>query len=250
MLATGHRRSVWALALLAGVVGTVLLVAALRAQVPEPPRLAAPVGEIDPSGSTSSAPSAPAVPASPESASPESAPEFAPDSDPGPSATPAKQVPLGPSEPMSMTIPAIDVTTDVFDIGKAADGTLAVPQPGPNLDKAAWFKNSPTPGQPGPSVIEGHVSTNENGPSVFFDLATLTPGDRISVDRKDGSTAVFRVDALREFSKNRFPTELVYGGDISTPTLRLITCSSFDSSVGRHTSNLIVFSTLVNVIKA
>lgn len=237
MSTSSHRRSVWALVLVAGVVGTVLLVSAMVSQVPEPPRLAAPVGVID-----SSSP-APSTPSAPES-------EDAPESDPEPSSAAAKQMPLGPSRPVSMSIPAIDVQTDVFDIGKAANGTLAVPQPGPNLDKAAWFENSPTPGQRGPSVIEGHVSTNENGPSVFFDLAKLSPGNKISVNRRDGSTAVFRVDALREFSKNRFPTELVYGGDIAKPTLRLITCSSFDSSVGRHTSNLIVFSTLVKVIKA
>jgi hypothetical protein len=28
---------------------------------------------------------------------------------------------------------------------------------GPDLDHAAWFTTSPTPGQPGPAVIEGHV---------------------------------------------------------------------------------------------
>lgn len=244
MSANGHRRSVWALMLVAGVVGTVLLVSAMLSQVPEPPRLAAPVGVID---SSSPAPSAPSTPSAPESGS---TADSSPDTDPDPSSAATQQVPLGPSQPVSMTIPAIDVQTEVFDIGKAADGTLAVPQPGPNLDKAAWFENSPTPGQRGPSVIEGHVSTNENGPSVFFNLAKLSPGNKISVNRRDGSTAVFRVDALREFSKNRFPTDLVYGGDISKPTLRLITCSSFDSSVGRHTSNLIVFSTLVKVIKA
>lgn len=244
MSANGHRRSVWALMLVAGVVGTVLLVSAMLSQVPEPPRLAAPVGVID---SSSPAPSLPSTPSAPESGS---TADSSPDTDPDPSSAATQQVPLGPSQPVSMTIPAIDVQTEVFDIGKAADGTLAVPQPGPNLDKAAWFENSPTPGQRGPSVIEGHVSTNENGPSVFFNLAKLSPGNKISVNRRDGSTAVFRVDALREFSKNRFPTDLVYGGDISKPTLRLITCSSFDSSVGRHTSNLIVFSTLVKVIKA
>lgn len=247
MSTNGRRRSVWALVLVAGVVGTVLLVSAMLSQVPEPPRLAAPVGVID---SSSPAPSARSTPSTSDKPESESASDSTPDSDPRPSSTAAKQAPLGPSQPVSMTIPAIDVQTDVFDIGKAADGTLAVPQPGPNLDKAAWFENSPTPGQPGPSVIEGHVSTNENGPSVFFDLAKLSPGNKISVNRRDGSTAVFRVDALREFSKNRFPTELVYGGDISKPTLRLITCSSFDSSAGGHTSNLIVFSTLVKVIKA
>lgn len=243
-----HRRGVWALALVAGLVGTVLLVVSALTQVPEPPRLAAPVGAIDsPKPSTSDA--GESEPDSNPTSKSKPTPKSTPEPDPEPSSAPSAKTPLGPSQPVSITIPAIDVRSDVFDIGKAPDGTLAVPQPGPNLDKAAWFENSPTPGQPGPSIIEGHVSTKQNGPSIFFDLAELRPGDTISVARKDGTTAVFSVSALREFSKNRFPTELIYGGEISDPTLRLITCSGFDSSVGHHTSNLIVFASLSKVVK-
>ncbi len=140
--------------------------------------------------------------------------------------------------------------SEVFQIGKAPDGTLAVPQPGPNLDKAAWFENSPTPGQPGPSVIEGHVATERGGPSIFFDLARLRPGDEIRVERKDGKTVVFEVTGLREFPKDEFPTKLIYGGDLGKPTLRLITCSNFDPSIGHHTANLVVFSKLTKVSQA
>lgn len=150
---------------------------------------------------------------------------------------------LVPSRPVSISIPAIDVDSEVFPIGKAEDGTLEVPQPGPNLDKAAWFDNSPTPGQLGPSVIEGHVET-ESGPSVFFELGDLRRGDRIEVAREDGSTAVFTVSDVRTFPKDEFPTRSVYGRDVAEPTLQLITCSNFDPDVGTHTDNLIVYSEL------
>jgi LPXTG-site transpeptidase (sortase) family protein len=151
---------------------------------------------------------------------------------------------------VTVAIPAIGVRTPVNPIGLGADGALDVPQPGPHLDQAAWFENSPTPGQPGPSVIEGHVDSVE-GPSVFFRLGEVKPGDRVLVDRADGRTLTFRVDAVRDFLKARFPTTLVYGSArLSEPTLRLITCSDFDASIRHHVGNEVVFAHLVHVTPA
>jgi sortase (surface protein transpeptidase) len=118
---------------------------------------------------------------------------------------------------------------------------------GPNIDKAAWYENSVTPGQTGPSVIEGHVDTVD-GPSVFFNLGDLRPDDTIKVTRADDKVAIFTVDAVRAYeSKAEFPTTAVYGGDLSTPTLRLITCSNFDDSIGHYLGNTVVFAHLTDV---
>lgn len=187
--------------------------------------------------------------AAPESADPPPRPstrDSPPRTDPSDTADPAAQ-PLGPSTPVSISVPSIGVSSEVIQLGTTPQGTLAVPQPGPDLDKAAWFENSPTPGQPGPSVIEGHVATEQNGPSIFFDLAEVQIGDEVVVQREDGRDVVFTVHATREFDKDSFPTRLVYGGELSTPTLRLITCSSFDPDVGHHTGNLVVFARLTDV---
>lgn len=156
--------------------------------------------------------------------------------------------PLQASPPVSITIPAIDVRSEVFPIGKAPDGTLRVPS-GARVDQTAWFENSPTPGQPGPSVIEGHVDT-EQGPSVFFRLGDLRPGDEVHVTREDGVRVTFTVRRLKSYPKDRFPTELVYGGNLGTPTLRLITCDEFDPAEGTHTANLIAFAELTDVRRA
>lgn len=220
-------------ALLAAVVGVVLIALATIWQWPDAPEPGPDQGSLE--TGTSSSPSA-----SPsQSTSPEETP---------PSKDEAKtDAPLAWSLPVSISIPAIDVDESVIQLGLNKDGTLAVPQPGPDLDKAAWFENSPTPGQIGPSVIEGHVSTAQNGPSIFFNLPKLKIGDEILVDREDGTTVVFTIHATREFDKDKFPTKLVYGGDLSTPTLRLITCSGFDPNVGHHTGNLVVFAELTDV---
>lgn len=147
---------------------------------------------------------------------------------------------------MLISIPTIGVRSKISPIGLAPDGTLAVPQPGPDLNRAAWFERSPTPGQPGPAIIEGHVDSDQ-GPSVFFKLGSLRPGDKIEVLRRDGIEAVFTVNAVRDYPKSAFPTSVVYGAkDLSVPQLRLITCSDFDPSLRHHTGNEVVFAHLTD----
>jgi Sortase domain len=69
---------------------------------------------------------------------------------------------------------------------------------------------------------------SDQGPGAFFRLGALRPGDRIYVTRADGTLAIFRVEAVDEYSKDSFPTEQVYG-PVSYAGLRVITCGgSFD----------------------
>jgi sortase (surface protein transpeptidase) len=223
---TGRRGVLTLLALTAVAAGLVLAVVAVLGQqtAPRPPRA---VGRLE-------------TPSPPPSAVPSSSPSQAPSTaaSDGPTSTP-----LGSSRPLRIRIPVIGVDSKVIRLGLADDGTLAVPQPGPDLNHAAWFENSPAPGQPGPSIIEGHVDS-EQGSSVFFKLGDVRPGDRIVVTRKDGVTVIFTVDAVRDFKKASFPTSVVYGGDLGTPQLRLITCSDFDRSIRHHVGNEVVFAHL------
>jgi len=154
---------------------------------------------------------------------------------------------LPSSNPTKIIIPAVSVDSTVFAIGKDPHGGLQVPQPGPHLNDVAWYNGSPTPGQTGPAVLEGHVDT-VHGPSVFLRLGSLSPGDKIKIGRADGTTAVFTVNAVRDYtSHSSFPTDLVYGGDLSSPTLRIITCSNFDQKIGHYVGNTIVFAHLTAV---
>jgi LPXTG-site transpeptidase (sortase) family protein len=146
--------------------------------------------------------------------------------------------------PARISIPAIDVESDLITLGLNPDGTLAVPQPGPDYDKAAWFDGSPRPGELGPAVIEGHVDSAKNGPSVFYELGALVTGDRVDVTREDGTTVSFVVDEVRVVPKDDFPTLEVYG-NTDGPELRLITCGGpFDSKAGSYEENVVVFASL------
>lgn len=151
---------------------------------------------------------------------------------------------MPPSEPVSITIPAIDVTSELHPLGLDAAGKLEVPS-GDRYDQAAWYDGSATPGEIGPSVIEGHVTSQGSVPSVFFELGALEPGDTIEVTRADDSVAVFEVYALDSFPKDEFPRVTVYG-NTEGPELRLITCGGeYDPQGRRHLDNIVVFARLI-----
>lgn len=150
------------------------------------------------------------------------------------------------SLPASISIPSIDVSSPVNTVGLDADGRMEVPAPGPRYDQAAWFRGSVTPGENGPSVIIGHVDSARNGPSIFYDLGALRPGAAFTVTREDGSVLTFRVDGVRSYPKDDFPTRTVYG-PTTRPELRLITCGGdFDSSARSYRDNTVVFAHLLS----
>ncbi|MCF6508870.1 class F sortase [Blastococcus sp. MG754426] len=175
---------------------------------------------------------------------------------PAPAAPSSASAPAGPqapaagppadsvAEPVSVRVPAIDVTSDLLRLGLDDDGAVEVPPLGPD-DRAGWYERGPAPGAVGPAVLLGHVDSAEHGPGVFFDLGALQPGDEIEVARADGTVAVFAVDRVERHAKDDFPTLEVYG-DTLDAQLRLITCGGdFDSSARSYEDNVIAFATLV-----
>jgi sortase (surface protein transpeptidase) len=142
--------------------------------------------------------------------------------------------------PVSLTIPAIGVSTQLIELGLTAAGTLQVPS---STTVAGWYTGSPRPGQTGAAVIAGHVDS-QAGPAVFFRLQLLRPGQLIYVRRADGTLAVFQVTAVQSYLKTQFPTAAVYG-PVPDAELRLITCGgTFDSTTGHYLSNVVVSATL------
>ena len=147
--------------------------------------------------------------------------------------------------PVSLSVPAIGAHSSLLRLGQNADGTVQVPSLGAD-SRAGWYRYSPTPGQLGPAVILGHIDSAKYGPGIFFKLGALRPGDKVSVDRADRTTAVFRVDRVAEYPKDHFPTLQVYG-NIDHAGLRLITCGgSFNLSKHSYHDNIVAFASLLN----
>jgi hypothetical protein len=146
------------------------------------------------------------------------------------------------AEPVSLVIPAIDVSTRLIQLGVTKAGTLAVPQ---TTAVAGWYTGSPRPGEPGGAVIAGHVDSYQSK-GIFFLLRTLKPGEKVFVRRADGTLAVFTITQVRSYPKTGFPTVAVYG---PTPDaqLRLITCGgTFDPATHHYLSNTIVYASLTS----
>ena len=153
------------------------------------------------------------------------------------------------SAPVSVDIPAIGVSSKLLHLGVQGNGDIQVPSIYTQAGDAAWYKYSPTPGQIGASVIEGHLDSFQ-GPAVFFRLGALHIGDRVNVTLADGVTAVFRVTGVRQYDKSHFPAETIYGAT-NFAALRLITCGgTFDYATGHYLSSTVVFASLVSSHRA
>lgn len=153
--------------------------------------------------------------------------------------------PLQRSVPVAVDIPAIGVHSNLLHLGVNSDGTIQVPSLTKRAGEAAWYKYSPTPGQAGTSLIEGHVDSYL-GPAVFFRLGALHPGDSIDVRLADGITAVFRVTGVRQYLKSRFPAKTIYGA-ASFAALHLITCGGvFDYTTRSYLSSTVVYASLTS----
>jgi LPXTG-site transpeptidase (sortase) family protein len=154
-----------------------------------------------------------------------------------------KARPLARSAPVKIQIPRIGVNAPVMKLGRDADGTVQVP-PLAAHNLAGWYRYGPSPGQPGPAVILGHVDST-TGISVFYYLKDMHAGDKVYVTLADGKVAAFAVDGLQRVAKDAFPTASVYG-KAGYPSLRLITCGGpFDQATGHYVDNIIVYAHLV-----
>ncbi|MFD4631974.1 class F sortase [Streptomyces sp. NPDC058284] len=152
--------------------------------------------------------------------------------------------PLPPSPPDRVRIPAIGVDTPLMGLGLTRQGSLDVP-PLNRKNLAGWYEAGTTPGERGTAIVAGHVD-NKEGPAVFYELGAVRKGSRIEVRRRDGSVAVFTVDANEVYDAKDFPDEKVYGA-ASRPELRVITCGGKYSRQTGYQGNVVVFAHLTGV---
>ena len=214
------------------LIGAVLIAVGLRG----------PAGPPQPDSDAAAPPpsASPSMPTEMEAKSPD-APQVSVKASPA-----AEAVDFGPllhnSEPVALDIPSIGVhSTNIVDLGLAADGTMEVPA---DASAPGWFTPGPSPGQFGPSVVAGHVDSDE-GPAVFYRLGELSGGERVRVTRADGTIATFVIDRVEAFDKADFPTHEVYGDTTGRAELRLITCGGTYDEDNGYLGNVVAFGHLV-----
>ncbi|MGI5268914.1 class F sortase [Nonomuraea sp. CA-218870] len=146
------------------------------------------------------------------------------------------------TRPTRIKIPEIKVNARIGAVKLSKTGVLGTPPLSkPNL--TGWYNKSPLPGELGPSIINGHVSTKK-GAAVFKRLGELAKGDHIYVYRSDGKVARYTVSGIEQVSKKTFPTNRVYG-NTNDAQLRLITCGGvYNKKAHSYTDNIVVYATL------
>lgn len=146
------------------------------------------------------------------------------------------------SQPLTLSIPAIELKVPLSELGLNPNHTVQVPT---NFAEPGWYRLGPSPGQLGSAVILGHVDSYL-GPAVFFRLRTLRPGDHVNVALADGVITHFVVRQVAMYPKANFPTLLVYGSH-GYSALQLVTCGGvFDTQTGHYLSNIVVYTYLVS----
>ncbi|WP_406099318.1 class F sortase [Streptomyces sp. NBC_01013] len=162
---------------------------------------------------------------------------------------PAQRVPHAPlsrSRPVKITVPAIFIQAPVTGLELDRKGHLGAP-PMSKPKVVGWFRNGPSPGDAGTSLIVGHRDT-ETGPAIFLNLNALHRGDTVKVARADRLTAVFTVDEVKTYTKDEFPDDKVYG-NTGRPELRLMTCGGRFNKKNGYSANVVVFAHLTSLKK-
>lgn len=149
---------------------------------------------------------------------------------------------LSPSKPVEVIIPKLGLKAQTVELGLKDDKTLDVPR---KAMEVGWYKDYPTPGERGPSILVGHLDWYRGQRGAFIDLDKLSAGDQVKVLRADGTTAIFEVSQKEIYPQDEFQTEKVYGR-VDHAELRLITCTGdFLKQEDRYSHNLVVFADLV-----
>jgi hypothetical protein len=142
--------------------------------------------------------------------------------------------------PRYIFISKLSVQAIIKPLGLTTTGELATPN---NVYDTGWYTKSSAPGQPGVTVIDGHVSSwTTNG--VFYGLKTLELGDTIQIERGDGTIVNFTVIKKQVYSYQQVDmSALLSPIDASKPGLNLITCTG-DVIKGTNdfTERIVVFA--------
>jgi hypothetical protein len=141
-----------------------------------------------------------------------------------------------PAEPTSLAIPSLHVDAPVGSVTTTPEGDLEVPP----IGRAGWYDAGARPGEPGRSVIVGHID-GATEPGVFEHVPEIRNGSEIVVRDAGGGIHPYSVVGKLQVPKSKFPADAVYGPSES-PVLVLVTCGgTYVPGVG-YSDNVIVYA--------
>lgn len=123
--------------------------------------------------------------------------------------------------PVRISIPELQVDAAVVRAGITEKGHIGVPA---SFQDVAWYNGSPLPGNPGISILNGHVDNAVGLPGVFAHLGDISFGSEIYITDADGSVARFAVIATTSLSYTARLSDVLALTDPNSPSIAIITC--------------------------
>jgi hypothetical protein len=176
----------------------------------------------------------------------------------------ARLRPWGPTDPgavseirglgATLVIPALRVRAPVVATG-AVDGSMTIPA---DVHTVGWYDGAdttggktvsgpaPWPGQPGVSVLAGHINWVGQGPGALYYIGQLVAGDPLEVIGSNRVATFWRVSRPPiTIAKADLPANIFV--NTGPPKLVLVTCGGpFDSATGHYLDNVIVWAKLAS----
>ncbi|HTT92558.1 MAG TPA: class F sortase [Acidimicrobiales bacterium] len=151
----------------------------------------------------------------------------------------------------TLVIPALQLRAPIVATG-AVDGSMTIPA---DIHTVGWYDGidstgrttvsapTPWPGQPGVSLLAGHVDWAGEGPGALYFIGQLLPGDPIEVIGSNHKATYWRVsEPPITVSKAALPGDLFVNS--GPPRLALVTCGGpFDTATRHYLDNVIVWAT-------
>lgn len=139
--------------------------------------------------------------------------------------------------PRSLTVASVGISGErVVPMGTNAQGQIYPP-----AHTTMWYDRSTQPGQPGISVIAGHVTYD--GPDNFYNLRNVPVGAAVTVTCTNNKIVSLRVTHKESILKTKLTTDQRIWGGSATPVVTLVTCDIASPMVaGHHLNNYVVWT--------
>lgn len=140
-------------------------------------------------------------------------------------------------EPRKIQISSVDISGCIQKVNTDQNGAIAAPN---NIHLAGWYTQSVLPGQPGLSIIDGHVM-GKYSTAIFTNLKNISAGDEIQIEMGDGSKKLFTVVDSHNYAVDQVTNNLFNRIDGVDNQLTLITCSgNFNRGSQTYNERLII----------
>jgi len=146
--------------------------------------------------------------------------------------------PTLPNEVATISIPALGVSAPILS-ESPVNGALTIP---PDVHNVGWDEQTPTPGNPGVTLLAGHVNWVGQGEGAMGEIGQLVPGDQVILNW-GGHESTWTITTKPTLSPNTVAHPQLFTNQ-GTPTLALVTCGGPFKEIpgvgGSYADNVIV----------